>query len=366
MSGFFLIRGDDPAGPDRTEIRDSMLVGRGDDAALKVTEGHPSRRHAMLTVDADGLWVEDLGSANGTMVNGQPVTTRTLLYRGDRVAFDLSIFVVEAPEAEAEEDADVTVIRRAPEPDATIIRPAAAAASTASSPTSSAVASGTSAPAIASSATTQVPAAPRSEAEALQSHVPRSWADPDYQGEGTRILSADEMRALAAGVGDAPQTPGEAPAPMHIEGPHLVVVAGPAAGMAFPLREGAREWTIGTTEERDIRLEFSGVSAYHAKIVEEDGRWKIIDQMSANGTWVNGQKSTISYLQQGDKLRFAQVECEIRLYASGARAKGAAAVGARKSPGKGGASATGRRNLIIGLVVAAATGGALWIASNFL
>jgi pSer/pThr/pTyr-binding forkhead associated (FHA) protein len=333
MSGFFLIRGDDPAGPDRTEIRDSMLVGRGDDAALKVTEGHPSRRHAMLTVDGDGLWVEDLGSANGTMVNGQPVTTRTLLYRGDRVAFDLAIFVVEAPEAEAEEDADVTVIRRAPEPDATIIRPSAA---------------------------------PRSEAEALQSHVPRSWADPDYQGEGTRILSADEMRALAAGVGDAPQTPGEAPAPMHIEGPHLVVVAGPAAGMAFPLREGAREWTIGTTEERDIRLEFSGVSAYHAKIVEEDGRWKIIDQMSANGTWVNGQKSTISYLQQGDKLRFAQVECEIRLYASGARAKGAAAVGARKSPGKGGASATGRRNLIIGLVVAAATGGALWIASNFL
>ena len=361
MSGFFLIRGDDPAGSDRTEIREPTLVGRGDDAALKVTEGHPSRRHAMLTLDADGLWVEDLGSANGTTVNGQRIASRTLLYGGDRVAFDLGVFVVEAPEPEAEEDADVTVIRRAPEPDATIIRPSAAEAPPASSPAASASAAGTAAPAVASSATTQIPAAPRSEAEALQSHVPRSWADPEYQGEGTRILTADEMRALAAGGGNTPETPGEAPAPMHIEGPHLVIMAGPAAGMAFALREGVREWTIGTAEERDIRLEFSGVSAYHAKIVEEGGRWKIIDQMSANGTWVNGQKSTISYLQQGDKLRFAQVECEIRLYASGARAKGAAAAGSRKSSGKG---ATGRRNLIIGLVVAAVTGAALWIASN--
>jgi pSer/pThr/pTyr-binding forkhead associated (FHA) protein len=340
MSGFFLIRGDDPAGSDRTEIREPTLVGRGDDAALKVTEGHPSRRHAMLTLDADGLWVEDLGSANGTTVNGQRIASRTLLYGGDRVAFDLGLFVVEAPEpAPVEDDGDVTVIRRAPEPDQTIIRPAAPAETP-----------------------PEAPPAPRFEAEALQSHVPRSWADPDYQGEGTRILSAEEMRALAAGGGNGPATPGEAPAPMHIEGAHLVVTAGPAAGMAFPLREGLREWTIGTAEERDIRLEFSGVSAYHAKIVEEGGRWKIIDQMSANGTWVNGQKSTISYLQQGDKLRFAQVECEIRLYGSNARAKGAAAAGSRKSAGKGGA---GRRNLIIGLAVAAATGAALWIASTF-
>ncbi|MGA0838262.1 MAG: FHA domain-containing protein [Pseudomonadales bacterium] len=347
MSGFFLIKGDDPGGSDRTEIRGPTLVGRGDDAALKVTEGHPSRRHAMLTLDDDGLWVEDLGSANGTTVNGQRIASRTLLYRGDRVAFDLASFVVEAPEAEAVDDADVTVIRRSPEPDATVMRPATPAAA---------------APEAAAAAPEPAPAAPRFEAEALQSHVPRSWADPDYQGEGTRILSAEEMRALAEGGGNAPATPGEAPAPMHIEGPHLVIVAGPAAGMAFALVEGRGEWTIGTAEERDIRLEFSGVSAYHAKIVEESGRWRIIDQMSANGTWVNGHKTTISYLQQGDKLRFAQVECEIRLYGSAARAKSPAS----SRPGKAKGSGAGRRNLIIGLVVAAATGAALWLASNFL
>ncbi|MFM7121008.1 MAG: FHA domain-containing protein [Gammaproteobacteria bacterium] len=191
--------------------------------------------------------------------------------------------------------------------------------------------------------------------------MPRSWADPDYQGEGTRILSAEDMRAMAAGGGNVPATPGEAPAPMHIEGAHLVILAGPAAGMGFPLDDAQTEWTIGTAEERDIRLEFSGVSAFHAKISQDGGRWRIIDQMSANGTWVNGQKSTISYLQDGDKLRFAQVECEIRI-PGGSRA---ARKGARNSA-SGASSGGATRMIVIGVVVAGITGAALWLASQFL
>ena len=365
MSGFFLIKGDDPKGDARTEITGSMLVGRSDDAALRVTEGHPSRRHAMLTVNDDGLWVEDLGSANGTRVNGAEISTRTLLHNGDQVAFDLAVFVVEAPvPVEAEPDGDVTVIRRMPASDATVIRPVPAAAPASAAP-ESAVAASAAAPAVSPSVTPgeHEPAAPPplSEAEALQKHVPRSWADPDYQGEGTRILSADEMRAMASGGGNLPPTPGEAPAPMHIEGAHLVILAGPAAGMGFPLDEDQNEWSIGTADERDIRLEFSGVSAFHAKISQEGGRWRIIDQMSANGTWVNGQKSTISYLQDGDKLRFAQVECEIRI-PSGKRGAGK---GARnKSAGVSSSGAT--RMIVIGVVVAAITGAALWFASRLL
>ena len=347
MSGFFLIKGDDPKGDARTEITGSMLVGRSDDAALRVTEGHPSRRHAMLTVNDDGLWVEDLGSANGTRVNGAEISTRTLLHNGDQVAFDLAVFVVEAPvPVEAEPDGDVTVIRRMPASNATIIRPVPAAAPASAAP-GSAVAASAAAPAVSPSVTSgeHEPAAPPplSEAEALQKHVPRSWADPDYQGDGTRILSADEMRAMASGGGNLPATPGEAPAPMHIEGAHLVILAGPAAGMGFPLDEDQNEWSIGTADERDIRLEFSGVSAFHAKISQEGGRWRIIDQMSANGTWVNGQKSTISYLQDGDKLRFAQVECEIRI-PSGKRGSGK---GARNKSSGVGSSGTGATRMIV-------------------
>jgi pSer/pThr/pTyr-binding forkhead associated (FHA) protein len=38
-----------------------------------------SRRHARLTVNYDHVLIEDLGSSNGTFVNGQPVTGSTRL-----------------------------------------------------------------------------------------------------------------------------------------------------------------------------------------------------------------------------------------------------------------------------------------------
>jgi len=80
----------------------------------------------------------------------------------------------------------------------------------------------------------------------------------------------------------------------------------------------------------------------------------IIDQMSANGTFVNGQKSTISYLQNGDKLRFAQVECEIRLPAG---------EGARSTARQAGGLS---RSIIIAVGVALVTGLLLFAASRFL
>jgi pSer/pThr/pTyr-binding forkhead associated (FHA) protein len=343
MTGFFLIRGEDPQSGERIELLPQMLVGRSDECDLRVTEGHPSRRHARLSVDADGLWVEDLGSANGTRVNGTPITAKTRLRSGDSVAFDLSVFIVDGPPPTPAAGGDATVVRAMPTPDATVVRaPPSAAPSVASVP-----------------AGAPVPAdAPLTEAEALQKQVPRSWADPEFQGEGTRILSAEEMRALATGGTPAGATgAGEAPAPTYVEGAHLVILAGPGAGTAFPLGNDREEWSIGTAAERDLRLDYAGVSAFHAKISHEGGRWRIIDQMSANGTWVNGQKSTISYLQNGDKLRFAQVECEIRLPTS-------ASAGGRRSTRSGGTNRL--RPALIALGVAIATGIALYFASQLL
>jgi pSer/pThr/pTyr-binding forkhead associated (FHA) protein len=328
MTGFFLIKGEDPQSGERIPLATRTLVGRSDECDLKITEGHPSRRHAMLSVDDRGLWVEDLGSANGTRVNGAAITGRTLLGNGDTVSFDLATFVVNGPPPAND---DATVIRpMPPASEATVVRPA---------PT----------PQSAAGPTASVAAGPAQS-------VPRSWADPEYRGEGTRILSAEEMRALVEGRGGAP-TPGEAPAPMHVEGPHLVILAGPSAGTALPLAGDRTEWSIGTAPERDVRLDFPGVSAFHAKLSQEEGRWRIIDQMSANGTWVNGQRSTISYLQNGDKLRFAQVECEIRLPAAGP---------ARRKTRPADTGASRLRAVLIAVAVAIVTGLALWAAATFL
>jgi pSer/pThr/pTyr-binding forkhead associated (FHA) protein len=44
-----------------------------------------SSRHAQLEPGGEGVWVEDLGSTNGTFVNGERLTARTLARPGDVV-----------------------------------------------------------------------------------------------------------------------------------------------------------------------------------------------------------------------------------------------------------------------------------------
>lgn len=64
-----------------------FVVGRDEDAAIPINSLSISRRHARLTVRPDGATVEDLGSKNGTLVNGQRITRPTSLSVGDEILF---------------------------------------------------------------------------------------------------------------------------------------------------------------------------------------------------------------------------------------------------------------------------------------
>jgi pSer/pThr/pTyr-binding forkhead associated (FHA) protein len=100
--------------------------------------------------------------------------------------------------------------------------------------------------------------------------------------------------------------------PSAVDGPHLQVVAGIRSGLNIRLavgESGNAEWTIGSQTDREVQFQDSGVSALHAKIVNEGERWKVVDQMSANGTFVNGKRANVSYLSSGDRVRFGPVEC---------------------------------------------------------
>ena len=55
-----------------------MILGRGKDADFRVDDPNVSRRHAAIYWNDGRLMVEDLGSTNGTMVNGYPVTSTVL------------------------------------------------------------------------------------------------------------------------------------------------------------------------------------------------------------------------------------------------------------------------------------------------
>ena len=106
-----------------------------------------------------------------------------------------------------------------------------------------------------------------------------------------------------------------------IDGPHLQVVSGNRAGLNIKLtvgESGVKEWTIGSQADREVQFQDSGVSALHAKIVNEGERWKVLDQMSANGTFVNGKRSNVSYLTAGDRVRFGPVECVFQTSRAGA------------------------------------------------
>lgn len=63
----------------------AVVVGRGAEAGLRLPVASVSRRHAIIHHDGDQVTVEDLGSRNGTRVNGRPVTGTQALQAGDRL-----------------------------------------------------------------------------------------------------------------------------------------------------------------------------------------------------------------------------------------------------------------------------------------
>ena len=63
-----------------------LLIGRGGDCPIVVASEHASRHHAEI-VARDGAWlVRDLGSKNGTTVNGTRVDGEVALHEGDEIA----------------------------------------------------------------------------------------------------------------------------------------------------------------------------------------------------------------------------------------------------------------------------------------
>ena len=62
----------------RHPVVDRVVVGRGTEADLRINDPGVSRRHAELRREAGDLVVEDLGSTNGTLVDGERVERRRL------------------------------------------------------------------------------------------------------------------------------------------------------------------------------------------------------------------------------------------------------------------------------------------------
>lgn len=71
-------------GRDRSLTDHSYTIGRDEASSIRLGDVRVSRRHARLYRHGDGWWISDLGSANGTWVNGERVDEMSLS-PGDRI-----------------------------------------------------------------------------------------------------------------------------------------------------------------------------------------------------------------------------------------------------------------------------------------
>jgi len=68
------------------------VIGRSSDADVHLSNDEVSRQHALLWREAGTTWLVDLGSSNGTSVNGVAATSAVDLIDGDRLAFGATEF----------------------------------------------------------------------------------------------------------------------------------------------------------------------------------------------------------------------------------------------------------------------------------
>lgn len=71
-----------------------VILGRELNNDIPVPDPEISRRHARFISRADGIYIEDLGSTNGSFVNGVRIKTPTLLHPGDVITLAESTVLV--------------------------------------------------------------------------------------------------------------------------------------------------------------------------------------------------------------------------------------------------------------------------------
>ena len=71
-------------------VGEEFLIGRGADCDLRVHQEDISRHHCLLHIRGSEVTITDVGSVNGTFVNGQRVLSQTVLKSRDEIVLGSS------------------------------------------------------------------------------------------------------------------------------------------------------------------------------------------------------------------------------------------------------------------------------------
>ena len=117
--------------------------------------------------------------------------------------------------------------------------------------------------------------------------------------QGTQVFEVNEINKMVAKeIIDS-----------QIEGASLSALIGishDVIGQQFVLTKDKIE--VGRRPSSDIVLNNSSVSSMHAQVIKQDGGWKILNLLSSNGTYINGEKIIDKMINVGDLIAFAGSE----------------------------------------------------------
>ena len=245
-SEFYAWRIESTEGSLSVPLRGEVIVGRQEDAEICLLDEHISRQHARLFEKDGYVWLQDLGSANGSQVNGQPLQGGVRLYHGDYLLFDKIEFQIVG------DGADVTPVMRYKNP----LQP-----------------------------TLHTPPANQFET----TEVVALGAEFATQVEDTSVVVANIGQSLGA----------------NKAGAFLVGTSEPVQDRAFALHVGDN--LVGRGTHNDIVIADNTVSSSHAKITVRPESVTISNLLATNGTRVNGADVATHQLADGDVLRLGRI-----------------------------------------------------------
>ena len=89
-----------------------IIIGRSSDLDMVLVEDMVSRRHAKISSTDGDVYIQDMGSTNGTFVNGEKIAGRAQLHEGDRILVGTSIIKVVAVEGSVAQQSEAEARRR--------------------------------------------------------------------------------------------------------------------------------------------------------------------------------------------------------------------------------------------------------------
>jgi pSer/pThr/pTyr-binding forkhead associated (FHA) protein len=245
-------------------ISRSVTLGRTPNCEIVIDSSEASRQHARITLEHGRLTLEDLGSTNGTRLNGRRISQPEVLGGGDIIVIGQTHLMVVAP-GSAEHNtilggrlgnADENYVVEQEDPDVTGLR--------------------------------------------MSFPKPPGWSAKDDFGESKSATKqpldvlALEMKRQSVGVENTVAV--------------FMIVSEQGRNTLLPLRAGKAAWTLGRTADNDIEICHVTISSLHAVVREKSLQWQIEDQESTNGTRVNGKKIDKHALQDGDTVSLGKID----------------------------------------------------------